>query len=325
MEVPYQGSGPVQNLLRMWPGKGFRTPSNEEPVSLEPTHSLPSFFIVGPPRTGSSWLYETLRMRVLLPRLTKETRFFDSHFHRGFNWYRAHYPRVRDSRMIGEVAPTYFASAAARERIARVIPQARVVCVFRDPVERIWSLYRLKCAYGLIPWSLDQAIVKDPELMESGKYATNLKAWQQTLGTSQVLATIYDDLRDDPQAFLDEVADFLGLPRFPLAPSQTQRIYTSETMTHPRNYYRTRSAVAAADWCKARRLDIVVAAVKRSPLIKLFLGGGSAFAGLPREAALRIYELFSPEVEALEALLNRDLSLWKPLGDNALSSSRLIA
>jgi len=80
-------------------------------------------------------------------------------------------------------------------------------------------------------------------------------------------------------------------------------------MTHPRNYYRTRSAVAAADWCKARRLDLVVAAVKRSPLIKLFLGGGSAFAGLSREAALRIYEHFSPEVETLEALLNRDFAV----------------
>ena len=292
---------------RLLPGFLNRAEAGKHPLSL------PSFFIIGPPRTGSTWLYEILRGHAVLPRLTKETRFFDSHFHRGFQWYRAHYAQTSPGRLVGEVAPTYFASAEARERIAQTLPTARVVCVFRDPVERLLSLYRLKRAYGLIPWSLEHAIVNDPELMESGKYATNLKAWQRSLGTSQVLASIYDDLRDDPQAFLNGVVDFVGLPRFPLPPQQVSRVGSSDAMTHPRSYYRTRSAVAAAEWCKARRLDAVVAAVKRSPLIKLFLGGGPAFADLSRELALRLYEYFLPEVEELEGLLNRDLSLWKPV------------
>jgi hypothetical protein len=296
---------------------GFQRKS-VDPVTPEQPVSLPSFFVIGPPRTGSTWLYEALNHHTLLPKLTKETRFFDTHFHRGFNWYRAHYPRANNGRIIGEVAPTYFASAEARERIARAVPQARVVCVFRDPVERILSLYRLKCAYGLIRWNFEQAILNDPELLESGRYATNLKAWRQTLGANQVLAAIYDDLRDQPQSFLDEVVDFIGVPRFALTPTQVKRVNASDTMTHPRNYYRTRGAVAAADWCKARRLDLAVTAVKNSPLMKFFLGGGRSFAELSREASLRLYEHFLPEVEELEALLNRDFSLWKPLAVQAV-------
>ena len=66
-----------------------------------------------------------------------------------------------------------------------------------------------------------------------------------------------------------------------------------------------------AEWCKSRRLDRVVAVVKSSPLIKLFLGGGPAFADPSREVSLRLYEHFRPEVEELEATLNRDLSAWK--------------
>src|SRR5690242_7801284 len=77
-----------------------------------------------PPRTGTSWLHEILRGRAVLPSSAKETRFFDSHFHRGMDWYRAHYPKTIDGRCIGEVAPTYFASAEARERIAKLFPQA---------------------------------------------------------------------------------------------------------------------------------------------------------------------------------------------------------
>ena len=273
--------------------------------------SLPSFLIVGPPRTGTSWLHDILGSHVILPNPTKETRFFDTHFQRGIDWYKAHFPNTDGDHRMGEIAPTYFASSDARERIASTIPDARIVCTFRNPVERVLSLYRLKRAYGMIPWSFEQAIVNDPELLESGRYATNLKAWQHTFGRDQILATVYEDLRDEPQDYLDRLADFIGIPRFRLSPSQAGRVHASESMTHPRNYYRTRGATAVAEWFKARRLDKVVVAVKRSPLIKLFLGGGPPFGDLPRDTTLRLYERFLPEVEELESMMNRDFSAWK--------------
>jgi len=272
---------------------------------------LPSFFLIGPPRTGTSWLHEVLSRHTLLPNATKETRFFDIHFHRGLKWYRAHYPKRLGHRMMGEVAPTYFASPEARERILQMIPTARIVCIFRHPIDRVVSLYRVKRAYGMIPWSFEEALVHDPELMESGRYASHLKTWQNAVGKDRVLATVYDDLRQNPQAFVDTVADFIGVPRFTLATSEIHRVHGSESMTHPRNYYRTRGATFMANWCKARRLDRIVTAIKTSPLIKLFLGGGPPFAQVAPETKLKLYELFRPEIEDLEVLLNRDFSAWK--------------
>ncbi len=273
--------------------------------------SLPSFFIVGPPRTGSSWLHEILSPHALLPSPSKETRFFDTHFHRGLKWYLAHYENSKGDRRIGEVAPTYFASALARERMMRIIPDAKIVCVFRNPVARLVSLYRLKRAYGLIRWNLEQAIERDPELMESSCYASNLKLWQQSFGADHILAGIYDDLLDNPQAFTDSVADFIGLSRFQLKASQRRLVHHSKGMTYPRNYYGTRGAMMVADWMKARRLDRFVLAFKSSPLCKLVLGGGDPFPKLPAHISKRLYEMFRPEVEELEELLNRDLSSWK--------------
>ena len=299
------------NQIRKDSLKGAGASAHQGRAARDNRRPLPSFFIIGPPRTGTSWLHEVLGRHTLLPSPTKETRFFDSHFDRGFEWYRAHFPTSTEDRLVGEVAPTYFVSAQARERIAEVIPAAKVVCIFRDPVERVVSLYRLKRAYGMIPWSFEEAIVRDSELMESGKYGVNLKAWRRTLGADQVLATVYDDLRDEPQAYLDSVTDFIGIPRFELAPSQIGRVFTSETMTHPRNYYRTRSATAMAEWLKLRQLDTVVAAVKRSPLLKLVLGGGPPFTKVSRDLSLKLYEHFRPEVEELESLLDRDFSAWK--------------
>ncbi len=276
---------------------------------------IPSFFVVGPPRTGSSWLHEIFRPHTSLPSPSKETRFFDTHFHLGMKWYLAHYGKSGEPHRRGEVAPTYFASAEARERIALTAPQAKIVCVFRHPVDRIVSLYRVKRAYGWIPWNLAEAIERDSELMESSRYATTLKLWQRSFGRENVLAAVYDDLREDPQAFVDSIADFIGLPRFPLADWQYGFVHDSERMTQPRSYYRTRTATMLANWCKARRMDRVVSAIKHSPLRKLVLGGGAPFPKLSEELLIQLHEKLQPEIEELEGMLQRDLSawrLWKP-------------
>jgi hypothetical protein len=288
---------------------------------------LPSFFVIGPPRTGTSWLHEVLRQNAWLADPIKETRFFDRHFHHGLEWYRAHYRRIAGDRPVGEIAPTYFASAEARERIARLIPQARVVCTFRNPVERVISLYRLKRAYGLIPWSFEQALTLDPELMESSRYLHHLKAWQQTLGRGQVLSTVYDDLRIDPQGFIDQIAEFVGVQRFVLLPRQIRYVLTSEAMTQPRNYYWTRGAALLSEWSRARRMGTMVAAAKILGLHKLFLGGGPAFPELSREKLAELYEFFRPEVEQLEIVLQRDLSSWKhpPVEEHASGLRRSLA
>jgi hypothetical protein len=249
----------------------------------------------------------------VLPRTTKETRFFDTHFHRGMEWYAAHFPEPMNGTRMGEIAPTYFASVDARIRIFSLIPRARIVCVFRNPVDRVISLYRVKRAYGMIPWSFEEAMVRDPELVESSRYAAHLREWQRTFGTDNVLAMLYDDLRDQPQRFVDTLADFVEVSRFVLGSSQIGRIHGSDRMTQPRSYYRTRGATAMADWFKAQRLDRVVAAVKTSPLIRLFLGGGPPFSEMSEEALRSLYELFRPEVEQLEKILNRNLATWKDM------------
>lgn len=273
---------------------------------------LPSFFIVGPPRTGTSWLHEVLKNYASLPTSTKETRFFDVNFHRGLRWYQAHYPLADSGRQAGEIAPTYFASGEARERISSLIPTAKIVCIFRNPVDRLVSLYRVKRAYGLIPWDeMEEALLRDDELMESSKYATHFAEWQQAFGSGRVLAAFYDDLVAEPQAFVDRLANFIEVPRFRLSATELRVVHTSENMTHPRSYYRTRHATFVANWLKARRFGKFVSAVKRSPLGKLFLGGGSRFAAPSPDLALTICRLFQPEVDMLERMLGRDLSDWK--------------
>ncbi len=184
IEVPGLANGAAKMLKQhLKPSNGGgRSPY---PVRATPggERPLPSFFVVGPPRTGTSWLHDVLSQNTVLPHPTKETRFFDNHFDRGFDWYQAHFPASTENGLVGEVAPTYFASNLARERIAGAVPGAKVICIFRNPVDRVVSLYRLKRAYGMIPWNFEEAIVRDSELMESSKYGHQFEGLAADLGS----------------------------------------------------------------------------------------------------------------------------------------------
>lgn len=272
---------------------------------------LPSFFVVGPQRTGTSWLHEVLKSRATLPAFTKETRFFDVHFHEGVRWYQAHFGELESVRTIGEIAPTYFASRRARQRMRELVPQAKIVCIFRDPVERLVSFYRLKRAYGLLSWSFDEAILRDEEMAESSMYATHFAEWMRAFGPEQVLPLFYDDLRDRPQFFVDQLAQFVGIPHFVLGAAETAVVHSSKGMTVPRASRGTRYATLFAEWLKAKRFGALVAALKASPLGKALLGGGRQLGELSPEAALRAYDLFREEIERLELMVGRDLSAWK--------------
>jgi hypothetical protein len=55
----------------------------------------------------------------------------------------------------------------------------------------------------------------------------------------------------------------------------------------------------------------VVAGVRNSALIRLFIGGGSPFKELSQDVLHRLAKVFRPEVDELETILGRDLSAWK--------------
>jgi hypothetical protein len=274
---------------------------------------LPSFLIVGPPRTGTTWLHEVLSGHARLPEPTKETRFFDRHFDRGLPWYLKHFSTSGDARPMGEVAPTYFASPTARDRIAKTLPHAKLVVIFRHPVQRLVSMYRMKRAYGMFGWSLEEALERDPELIASGRYATHLRHWQSLFSAEQIRICLYDELSGDPQAFVDRVAKHVGIARFSLQKAQREQIFSAGQLTVPRSFLATRAAVSMADWCKACRFDFVVAGVRNSSLMKLFLGGGEPFPEVSSQTRAKITKLLMPEIEELEAMLDRDLTAWKGL------------
>ena len=274
---------------------------------------LPDFLLVGPPRTGTTWLHGVLYHRACLPERTKETHFFDMFYHQGLDWYRSYFRDCADEAIAGEVTPTYFSLPQVRERVARDLPGCKIVCTLRDPVARAWSWYRVLHREGRIRADFEDEILNgiEPQLREASRYAFHLRAWRERFGAANVGVFLHDDLVTDPQRFADSLLGFLGLPPVVITPEVAAHLMRNEANSDCRI-----PALAHRAWrlrirLKSIRADGVVERLERMGLWRFCFGGGGPFAPLAPQVEARLRSFFTPEVEVLEELLGRDLSAWK--------------
>jgi len=272
---------------------------------------LPDFIAVGPPRTATTWLHEVLKGRVGLPADLKETDFFTRFYDRGLDWYAAYFQHCADAERVGEFGPMYFASPDARARIAKDLPECKIICSFRDPVERAYSNFRLLKRIASIKTDFESAATTRGDLLESSRYGTHLAKWFETFGRERVQVLIYDDLESNPQGFLDAVCDFIGIARFPISQSQVGAERVNVVNTQPPNPRLAKLAREVVGWFVARRSFRIARMLRESSIIKYMLEGGDPFPPLMPEMAQRMREFYRPEVEKLEKLTGRDLLAWK--------------
>ncbi len=70
----------------------------------------------------------------------------------------------------------------------------------RDPVDRLYSMYKqLRYRGWLAAETFEQTLSVWPSMAEGNRYASHLKAWFDHFGRENVLVTMYDELRADPQ------------------------------------------------------------------------------------------------------------------------------
>jgi hypothetical protein len=195
---------------------------------------LPDFLILGAQKAGTTALYAYLRWH---PDITgpsfKEVSFFDRHYARGEPWYRAHLP-LRRRALVGEASPSYLFHPQAPERVARMLPEARLIALLRNPVERAFSHYQHEVALGREPLSFDDATDREDERMRGelermlrdpsyfshawwnytyvarGRYAEQLERWYAAFPREQLLVLLTDELAADTADTYRRVLDFLG-------------------------------------------------------------------------------------------------------------------
>jgi hypothetical protein len=197
---------------------------------------LPDFLILGAQKAGTTALYAYLRRH---PQITgpswKEVSFFDRHYSRGEAWYRGNFPNALRARgLVGEASPSYLFHPLAPERVAAMLPEARLIALVRNPVDRAFSHYQHEVALGREPLSFEDALAAEDERLRGeeermladptyfshawwnhtyrarGRYAEQLERWLAVFPQERLLVLPSEDLLADPEASHGRVLEFLG-------------------------------------------------------------------------------------------------------------------
>ena len=203
-----------------------------------PGRGLPDFVIIGGQRCGTTSLYEALsRHQDVVPSFRKEIHYFDIHYERGDKWYRANFPvRARLRRRItGEATPNYLAIPEAPQRMARVVPDARLIALLRNPVERAHSAWKLRTYERVEKRPFSEAIedeivgvtrtwegVSDARqelwrrskrfaYLDKSRYAEHLAKWREHFAPDRLLIIQSEKLFALPEETLRAIEDFLGV------------------------------------------------------------------------------------------------------------------
>ncbi len=275
---------------------------------------LPDFIAIGPPRTGTTWLYRALGGHVGLPRDTKETDFFSAHYAKGMEWYLEFFRDCAPGLPMGEISPNYFAAPQAPERIAKDVPGCRIVCTLRDPVDRLYSFYRLMRHNGWTRATMAELAESVTPATEGNRYAHYLARWRERFGAERVLVVFYDDLEHAPQRFLDTICGFIGVAPIALAGSPLLGKRVNSVTRGPRVALFAEQAWRLRRWLQEHKAAGAIALLRKAGVWRFSFRGGGEFGPLDPALDRRLRERFRPEVEALEKTLGRDLSAWKKPG-----------
>ncbi len=219
---------------------------------------LPDFLIVGAQKAGTTALYSYLRRHPgIIGPAWKEISYFDRHYRRGESWYRGHFPATHRGRLVGEASPSYLFHPLAPERAAALLPEARLIALLRNPVDRALSHYHHEVALGREELPFEQALEQEEErtrgetdrlrrepdyfshawwdhtYLARGRYAEQLERWLEAFPPEQLLVLATEELAALPGASYARVLEFLHAAPY-------------ELESYPRIFARSYAAMAPA-------------------------------------------------------------------------------
>jgi Sulfotransferase domain len=194
---------------------------------------LPDFVVIGTQKGGTSYFYRLLTEHPLVRgAAAKELHFFDNKFAEGVGWYRRCFSEgecVDGQRTItGEASPSYLFDPQVPERMARIVPEARLIALLRNPVDRAYSHYQMELRRGKEARSFEEATDEEMTSAEGerntvdvryayltrGLYAEQLERFSCFANRKRLLVVKSENLFARRLEVLEGVFRFLRLPPF---------------------------------------------------------------------------------------------------------------
>lgn len=203
-------------------------------------NALPSFLIIGAMKCGTSSLYHYLTQHPrVIEASKKEVHYFDFNNELGIPWYRSHFPKESSLKPInaitGEASPEYMYHPRAASQCHLLLPNAKIIVMVRDPVERSFSQYSHYKRFGEEHLTFEEAIESEQERLEGAfenyllnkyywnwnyfkygylaksRYFEQLVPWYKLYGKSSIMVINSSDFYANTRETTNKVFNFLDL------------------------------------------------------------------------------------------------------------------
>ncbi len=290
----------------------------------------PNFFIVGAPRAGTTSLYHYLRGHpdIFMPHI-KEPHFFSgvnpgserlryarSRPTSSEKEYLALFRGVRSETEVGEASPSYLQQPDAPRRIKEKAPDAKIIIILREPVDRAFSQYLADYREGAQTLPFYEALVQDlanprkewgPAHLytELGMYHDQVVRYLETFGRDQVRIYLYEDLSRDPSTIVEDVCNFLGVS------FNEGRFFDAKKRFN--TYAAPRSRLAQRVMGLATLRSFALSIVPVTLLMRLrnaILLTKTPKPAMDADARELLSDLYQRDIEGLQEIIGRDLGPW---------------
>jgi hypothetical protein len=291
----------------------------------------PRVFIIGAMKSATTTLAELLaRHPQIAVSHPKEPGYFsrDERFARGLQWYLDHFAHARHGQLLCDASTCYSRSQRyplAASRLREFAPDAKLIYVLRNPVDRAYSHYvhemEIRLTQGLPPVPLREFLETDAECVSASRYCREIEHLCGCFDRSQLMCLRFEEMSQAPQAVAQRIASFVGLDPDVAwgsigsanAKGTNVKYHEVEQLSHRlRGLAVVRSAKALLPSAARRRLKSTL----ESALFSAGIGAAradqflSTLEKLSPEVECWLHEQLDPDTEQLGKKLQWDVSDW---------------
>lgn len=178
--------------------------------------NLPTFFIVGAMKCGTSTLYSQLSNveGIFLPSL-KEPNYFndDNKYHTENDWYKRLFDGASVDDIVGEASTHYTKLPTYPNTIPRLKefnPDSKIVYLMRHPVDRLISHYIHEWSLKNTDFPIDEEVIKKSKYIDYGLYDFQVTPYIDAFGPANVLPVFLERMIKGPEQEFSRILQHIG-------------------------------------------------------------------------------------------------------------------
>jgi len=282
------------------------------------------FFIVGAPKAGTTSLYHYLNEhpQVEMSSQKEPDYFSDKAIHQQGMYYdkkRVNTPDKYESLFVqkesvvyGEGSVSYLFYDNVAEDIKKYNPNAKIIIMLRNPIERAFSHYLMDYRLGLVSDSFENIIAKKSkcknahlfyqQYIEVSKYAKQIQRYLDFFEKENILFIDYEEFKKNVSKSVDQAYNFLNI-----SAEFSADVYTKyNAFVMPKN----KGIRFIYSFVFLRRILTFLFPIGLVKNIKILLFKIDKKPKLLKETRIHLRKIFKNDIKKLEEVLGKDYSKW---------------